>query len=121
MESIEALQEQARSIGEKIGEIEDAKRCAENSKKVGRYFKTRNSYSCPEKPSDYWYVYAKVTRMDESGYLHATQFQIDRNGDVNIRFDQHSYHMLGWTEIKRAEMLKAWKRLDAKLDKLAPV
>lgn len=121
MESLEALQEQARSLAEMIGGIEDAKRRDANGKKVGRYFKTRNSYSCPEKPSDYWWVYAKVTKMDDAGFLYTTEFQIDKNGDINIRFGHYSYHMQGWTEIKRSEVVNAWKRLDAKLDKMAPV
>lgn len=121
MQSIEQLAEISRDAQERIEKIKSAERRADNGKKVGKYFRTRNNYSCPEKPSDYWWVYAKITKMDDAGYLYMTEFQIDKNGDINVRFDHYAYHMQGWTEIKRAEMLKAWKRLDAKLDKLAPI
>lgn len=111
MENLETLQKQAREIGEKISDIESTATRKANQAKVGKFFRTRNSYSCPEKPSDYWWLYAEVTRMDEYGMLYVTEFQTDKNGDINIRFDQCHHHMQHWVSSSRAEFHMAWARM----------
>jgi len=116
MSTIEALRKTARRAQEAIGEIETVARRKENAKKVGKFFKTQNSYSCPEKPSDYWWLYAKCIRMDEDGFLYSFQFQTDKNGCLDIRPEHYSYYLNGFSEIPKTEFERAWKTLLEKLN-----
>lgn len=116
MEQIEQLREQARSAAEKIDAIETRERRAKNAKLVGKTFRTRNSYSCPEKPSDYWWLWAKCTRMDEHGFLYAFKFQTDKYGNVEIKPDDYSYHMQHYDPVSPAKYNAAWKALKAKIN-----
>lgn len=111
METLEQLKDTARKAGDAIYRMEVAERKKANAAKIGQVYKTRNSYSCPEKPSDYWWLYAKVTHMDADGLLWTKDFQTDCRGDINIRLSHMGYHMQGWTKITQAEFDRAWKRL----------
>lgn len=115
MESLETLQDTARKAGEKIERIETARRREANGTKVGKFYKTRNNYSCPKKASDYWWQYEKVTRMDSRGFLRTLQFQTDSYGTVHVEFEHYAYHMQYGTEIKKAEFDRAWKTMQAKI------
>lgn len=119
-QSIETLRETSRKAQEAISEIETLARREANGPKVGKFYKTRNSYSCPEKPSDYWWVYEKVTRMDESGFLYTTQFQTDKHGKIFIEPDHYAYHMQYGTEIKPAVFSRAWAKLIEDIDAISP-
>jgi hypothetical protein len=115
METLEALQKQARAISDKIGKIESAKVREKNRPKVGKFYRARNNYSCPEKRSDYWWVYAEVTRMDEFGMLYATEIQTDRHGNISIRFDSCIHHAQSWSPTTRYAYVKAWAKMLAKV------
>lgn len=115
MESLEVLQKQARDIGNKIDKMKSAEVRKANSPKVGKFYRTRNNYSCPEKPSDYWWVYAEVTRMDEYGMLYVTEFQTDRHGNISIRFDGCIHHAQSWSPTTRDAYHKAWAKLLTKV------
>lgn len=118
---LEELRKIARTAADAIGEIEAEARRAENGKLVGKYFQRRDSYGCPEKPSDYWTTYAFVTRMDEAGYLHSMQFEIDKNGQIRAIPEQHSYHMQGWQPCSRAGFKRAVSRTKAALANMLAV
>lgn len=68
----------------KLARIEDEERYREALPLLGKCFRTRNCYSCPEKDSDYWWVYIRVTKVSKGGGLYAFQFQTDKNGDFFI-------------------------------------
>lgn len=112
MEQLRAEQAKAANA---IQELEAEKRRGENGPMVGKFFKTRNSYSCPEKPSDYWWLYAKVTKMDKSGHLSIVQFEIDKYGHLSMRQDNYRWHMADWQEIKPAEYRAAAVKAKARL------
>lgn len=118
MEDLSALQEKAREIGEKIGRIEDAARFEENKQLEGKAFKYRNNYSCPEKLSDYWWLYIKVTKVTRD-HIWTHQFQIDKYGEITVNLHKSYYrHLFGADsriEISRAEFDRAWKALQAKI------
>jgi len=118
MNRLKELKAEARRIGEQIDEIETAARRETNNKKVGRYFKTRNSYSCPEKPSDYWWLYAKCTRMNDDGFLYAFNFQTDRYGKMEVEPDRHSYHMQDYSPCSKAEFKRAWRKFQTNIAKI---
>ena len=58
---------------------------------VGLCFRTRNNYSCPEKPSDYWWLYVRVLRVD-GGALRGLRFEVDKNGTVRV--DKDGFYMV---------------------------
>ena len=116
MESVEQLEKIAHDAQEKLSRIRSDKYKSENGSKVGKTFRTRNSYSCPEKPSDYWWLYAKVTRMDNAGMLHATTFQTDKYGVVSVNFDQCVHHAQYYDPCPAADFKTAWKALLKKLN-----
>jgi len=51
---------------------------------VGMCFKSRNSYSCPEEPEDYWWCYQKVISIDGVYDFNILQFQTDKYGKMSI-------------------------------------
>lgn len=115
METVEHLRKIAGEAQDKLWRIEADRRRKENGPKVGKTFRTRNNYSCPEKPSDYWWLYAKVTRMDEGGLLYATTFQTDRYGQITIQYDNCIHHAQYYSACPVGQLNKAWRALVKKL------
>lgn len=118
VENVDALKEQARSIAKKIDRIEETDRYHKNKKLEGKAFKYRNNYSCPEKPSDYWWMYLKVIKVTKD-FVETHEFQTDQYGKIEIELRKKHYRFLfgegSRIEIKPAEFDKAWKALQAKL------
>lgn len=93
-----------------------------------KYFKYRNSYSCPEKKEDYWYMYSKVlsvTKEDlyvsgEQVLAHCTvlEFQTDKYGQVHINPSSRTYTHSLQKQISEKEFLKAWEATLSKLNNL---
>ena len=50
----------------------------------GKTYKYRNCYSCPESPSDYWWLYLKVIKVVDLSYCIAIKLQMDKYGFVSI-------------------------------------
>jgi hypothetical protein len=61
-------------------------------KYVGSYFKYVNSYSCPEKDSDYWWMYLYVKGFKE-GNLVCFSFQKDKYGKIVINPHDYIYQI----------------------------
>ena len=47
---------------------------------VGKCFRLRNCYSCPEKASDYWWTYYYVTGIAGREWVWVVTFQTDKDG-----------------------------------------
>lgn len=56
---------------------------------IGKCFKYKNNYSCPEKPSDYWFLYVRIDSLSKDGDLFSTQFQTDMYG--KFLFEKREY------------------------------
>ena len=109
------LQEQSRKLREKIWRKEEEARQGIMSERIGKYFRYRNNYSCPAKPSDYWWLYGAFIRRGKK--IVAVQFQTDKDGKFEI-FEQPQFSPLsGWQEISArryfAELTKAQKKITA--------
>jgi hypothetical protein len=115
----EDAERQARAANKRLNEIRDAERYAENKDLLGKTFKFENNYSCPEKPSDYWWQYSKVQAVDGAGYLSVFFFETDKNGGVTIR-TEHRFHMEHYTPCSKAQFDKAWCALQHKISKTKP-
>jgi hypothetical protein len=112
---------QAKIANERLGKIRDAERFAENKSCVGKTYRYRNSYSCPEKPSDRWWLYAKVQSISKSGHLTVFLFETDKYGHISIQTDKYRYHMNdGYQPIPPAQFDKAWRALRQKISTTKP-
>jgi len=101
-----------------MGRRETLLRESKNASKVGRYFKTRNNYSCPEKRSDYWWTYEFCTRMDQDGMLKTYRFETDKYGNVRVNFDHHAYHLQYAKPCSKGEFYRAFKKMQRKVSRL---
>jgi hypothetical protein len=87
--------------------IEIAKEQREESQKfIGKYFKTKNCYSCPESEEDYWCLFQKVIGMDEEGRMQAVFFEITKDKEIKMYYEFG--HTDGWIEIEESECVKEW-------------
>lgn len=129
------MKTQKEELQEKLNQIEDNERLALQEKNypeicekyLGKCFKVRNNYSCPEKASDYWFLYTKVTEIKKedvyqtSNGVSATysgySFQTDMHKNVNVRKENGYIHSLG-IEITQKEFDKAWSKM---LDRIAKI
>ena len=117
METIEQLKKIAGDAQDKLWAIQADQFRKANGSKVGKTFRTRNNFSCPKKRSDYWWQYAKVTRMDEGGMLYATIFQTDQFGNVTVSYDSCVHHAQYYTPCPATDFNKAWRALLKKLNR----
>lgn len=120
LSDVEQAERAARLANARLTAIRDAERYAENKGLLGKTFKLRNCYSCPEKPSDYWPLYIKVQEIDKAGMLTMFQFEADKFGRISIRLDRYRYDVMGATEISAPEFNKAWRALQSKIAKTTP-
>lgn len=99
---------------EKIDAADTAEKIKANRKVLGKCYRYRNNYSVPTKPSDYWWLYGKIIRMDDDGDLFAVTFQKDTYGHVSIKVDERHYHNpfeqdRGYQEITTERHSVAWR------------
>ncbi len=117
---LQKLESEANKIREKIDSIKEK----EIFEKVIPFLKSfrntsykgRNNYSCPEKPSDYWWLYVKILDFvqDSDGYVHfvVEKFQTDKDGQCYFEiFNEYTYHdmrepMSHYTKISNLEYEK---------------
>lgn len=79
----EKLLEKMRVLQAQLDEIEEKENRVRYGGLTGKCFAYRNCYSCPEKPSDYWYTYVQVLSV-EGSHADALCFDIDKDGRVSI-------------------------------------
>ena len=73
-----------------LDKIESARARSENRKLVGKCFKYRNCYSCPQTVNDYWWLYIRVTKGGSSP--ECTEFQHTSMNRYEVRIN-HFFHM----------------------------
>lgn len=61
--------------------IRDTERREEVEAHIGKCFRYRNSYSMPNKPSDYWFIYFRVIGTAQYGNALCFRFQTDKYGE----------------------------------------
>lgn len=116
MKNKEDLINERRRLSDEIHKIENKERRDENAKLVGKFFKYRNNYSCPEKNSDYWFLYSTFTKQDSVGYLRELSFQTDKYGDGSFKVEKFSSGPLGGSvEISKKEFNAALKRFQKRV------
>lgn len=120
MSDLETLEEAARKANAAASAERGRLHDAENAAVVGKHFKYRNCYSCPERPSDYWWLYLRVIEA-KGGRLKCFAFEIDKYGKISVETKNSLYHVRdGYRPISAKEYRRAWDALMAKLKKAAP-
>jgi len=76
------LSELIRDAGKIIAKRAQDIRQFENESLVGRSFKYRNSYSCPQEEKDYWMLYQRVLSLDHDGTPWGVTIQTDCYGKM---------------------------------------
>ncbi len=93
------LLDQMEPLRHELDKIARKKRQDENTAYVGKCFRYRNSYSCPESEADYWWLYAMVTGLSDSGQPVGISFQTDKNGDIEFKSKLWFTGSAGYEEI----------------------
>lgn len=123
METMDELKIQLAQIQDKIYKIEKVERRAEMETLLGKYFKYRNCYSCPDKPSDYWWMYSMPIRIRKDGWFDIFQFEMDKDGKISIETKDKTYrsnYYNGWKEISQSNFNQAWKQILERVKRSKP-
>lgn len=94
-----------------LREIEQARDTEEHRKLIGKCFKYRSSYSCPESEADYWWDWSMVTGLDEHGGMVAFRFSRDCDGEIRIHPVEHFMVLSGHQKCGKDEFAQAWHRV----------
>jgi hypothetical protein len=109
-EKLEQIVANARQELIKIGNKERSK---EASKILGRCYRFRNNYSMPEKPSDYWWLYRRVVRIEKDGTIRCFEFQTDKHGEISVKPEAYHYEtVIRGEEISLKEFKEALYALE---------
>ncbi len=123
METLQKLQEQEKkaqrkllSIRHKMDEIKEKDVLPSVKKQYeGKYFKYRNSFSCPKAEKDYWYIYHHVTSVEHTSLFQCKSFQTDKDGKITIELKNDVFVGRLNIPITKREFDKAWGKLINKL------
>lgn len=110
----------AREANQRLHAIRDAERYDENKGLLGKTFKCRNNYSCPKKPSDYWWHYVKVQKVDDAGMLTVFMFETDMYGKTSTGIYEHRCQLNDYTPCPTAEFNKAWRTFQKRIETMEP-
>lgn len=103
-----------------LREIEETENMKASKALVGKFFKYRNSYSCP-KPDEYWWLYTAVIGVTDEGNPRAWNFQKDIYGKVEVEEDMFRPSLsAGYTEITEQEFWKAYDGIMFELNARRP-
>jgi hypothetical protein len=92
------LTAQIASYRKQLWEIENKEAEEKTLPMVGKCFRVRNSYSMPQKQSDYWWLYRRVIRARGST-LWVDEFQSDCHGQITVmREKQVPVNFIGRSE-----------------------
>lgn len=114
MSNLEDLKKQEKAIREEVWALEQIESEKRNAALVGRCFRYRNSYSCPE-PWEKWWLYVKVTGV-RGNYLETFRFQDDLQGHIEIESQSWSSPNLVGEEITLEEFQAEWQNLLTKMN-----
>lgn len=125
----EQLKKQLNYITKKEEKEMIEKHYPEFKKLEGTCYKTKNTYGCPKKPSDYWFLYTKITKIKREDVYDTIgngvtcrfkgwSFQNSKYNNFSVELKKTGYvHSLG-KQITEEEFIEAWNRAMSKLDKL---
>lgn len=98
---------------------EEAIEIPKKKKLIGNFYKYKNSYSCPEKPSDYFWYYIHITGL-KGTMLQGNTFQTDKYGKCEFEVEKIADGVVERAiKISKAEYKRAHKVFVTKLARLS--
>jgi hypothetical protein len=107
---------EARAV---IAEADSQRELAANRSHVGKFYRYRNSYSCPQSEADYWWLYIAVAGINEYGNMSGWSFQTDKDGKIHIDPERHLSVVSLQQEISQGEFCGAFIDVERKVLALA--
>ena len=112
-QSKEQLQATINEARRKLSGIEYREAKERVAPLVGKCFRYRNSYSVPQKPSDYWWLYVKIIGTRGASAI-TFEFQTDKDGKLFIEPSLEHYNRFpsadrGYQSISSTEFNRAWQ------------
>lgn len=119
---IETTKAALRKLTSKKCSIESKIKYPKYKKLEGTVWRVKNNYSCPKKPSDYWWLYCKVLKIHKNGEVDLIRFQMDHKGMLMVEPNKDFWEPYffadegrGWEKVPYA----MWERvIDKSLTKL---
>ena len=99
--------------------LSDLKTISDNRSLLGKCFRFRNCYSCPEGPGDYWFLYSRVDHLDEGGSPCGISVQKDMDGRITIQANDRVY-ITGAEEITASKFNKEVAVIEQEIIDLLP-
>lgn len=119
IETKETLNKIVNDARSKLMIIQDREEGELNAALYRKCFKGRNNYSCPKKPSDYWWVYVKILSVD-GRWVSALSFQDDKCGQLTYKIDKaimgSHYRSDGYKEISDKEFERTLNKFKDKME-----
>lgn len=81
------------------------------NKYVGKCFRYRNSYSCPNGEEDRWWLYTKVLSVDSNYSVTEDSFETDKYGYIEIKLSSHGTISTLGEEIPEKEYKEQFARV----------
>lgn len=114
----EELQAEVRRLHVELRDREEAALKEQGQPLVGKCYRYRNCYSCPQTEKDYWWLYKRVVSVEGSS-LHTFSFETDRNGDIRIQHDEfgHTMQFLNnmYEEIPAKTFNREWRKVQKRV------
>ena len=98
----------------KLNALRDKEASAKAVSLLGKHYKYRNCYSCPQTDADYWWLYVKVTGIRGTSAA-AFSFQTDKDGKLEIETNEWFSGSSGYTEITAKEFNSAWRTVQKRI------
>jgi len=115
--TIESLTTEIEGLVQKRSALAAKAKLKENKALVGKCFRSRNNYSCPEKRSDYWFIYRRVDGLTKDGDLRIFTFECDKFGEVRIKKDDFAMHIgSSWDEISEGKFFREYEAILKKVN-----
>jgi hypothetical protein len=109
--SKEELYEIINAAKEELAVIETNEYLETNKSLVGKCYKCKDCYSCPQNENDFWWDYMKVTGTNNEGDMEVFVFYKDAQERINITPNETYSNLAHYTEITPEEFDSAWINL----------
>lgn len=117
IEEKQRLSDQIAGLRVELYKLEAIEKHEFNLPLIGKCFKYRNSFSCPETDADYWWQYEKIIGIDnDTDQLKVWTFEHNKDNTISICFSENRYSVLPESkEISNEEFMQAWEALVNKI------
>jgi len=114
--SMLVLRKKMDVLREQREELEFSKLLPELRQKYeGKYFKFRNSYSCPETQEDYWYIYFRCDKVENKYTAICAKLEKTKDKIIRIETKAHEGFSLLEKECSEKEFYDTLKKLQAEI------